>query len=192
MSTAVQPVSLVKGDRVAVNLEKGTNGLSTAVVGLGWDVNKGNSGAFDLDAFCFFLRGGKYKSADDLIYFGKLQGPGVKHNGDNLTGAGDGDDEQIEITLEQIPADVDQIMIAVNIYQAGQRGQKFSQVDNAFIRIVDKATGREEQRYDLTEDFSNATAVVFGKLYRKDNEWKFQAIGEGMSADINGVAAKYA
>ncbi len=186
----METLNLVKGQKVDLN--KGNEGLATVVVGLGWDINQGNSGSFDLDAFAIPLHDGKYTGAHKPVFFGNLTGPGIKHNGDNLTGEGAGDDEQIEITLASIPADVDQVILAVNIYQAASKHQNFGMVQNAFIRIVDKATNTELMRYDLSEDYGSFTGVVFARLYRHDGFWKTEAIGQGKNGDINEIAATFA
>lgn len=178
----MEPINLEKGNRV--DLTKTIPGLKHVGIGLGWDVKKGNDA--DLDAFAVALRGGKFTSNSDLIYFGHLEGVSgsIKHSGDNLTGAGDGDDEVINIDLSKVPADVDQIMVAVNIYQAESRRQNFGQIDNAFIRVFDQDTNQEICRYDLSEDYSSATGMVMGKVYLHNGEWKFQAVGEGKNGSI--------
>lgn len=188
METAT--VNLTKGERV--DLTKTNPGLKIAHVGLGWDVAANGSAAFDLDAFALVLKGGKLLDAKSVIYFNAKVGHGLEHMGDNLTGVGDGDDETIKIDLSQLPADADEVLIAVNIYEADKRNQNFGMVNNAFIRIYDGATSQEIMKYDLTEDQSKFNAMVMGKLYKKDNEWKFNAMGEGKNGTIADIANAYA
>ena len=174
-------VNLTKGQKVSLN--KNNPGLKDMVVGLGWDVNRYDTGgAFDLDAAAFLLtENGKISRTEDFIFYGNLEHPSgaVKHLGDNLTGVGDGDDEQIVIDLSLVPENIQKIAFTVTIYDAEARRQNFGQVSNAFIRIYNKANGEELLRYDLGEDFSIETAAVFGELYRHNGEWKFNAIGSG-------------
>ncbi len=187
------PVSLQKGQKVS--LTKGNPGLSKVVVGLGWDVNAFDSGAdFDLDAAAFMLgSNGKCPTEKEFIFYGNLEhmSGAVKHMGDNLTGEGDGDDEQIEVTLPDIPANVDRVAFTVTIYDAEQRRQNFGQVNNAFIRIYNEDTGEELLRYDLGEDFSIETAVVFGELYKNNGEWKFNAIGSGYQGGLAALCGNF-
>lgn len=187
------PINLSKGQKV--DLTKGNPGLKNILVGLGWDVNAFDSGAdFDLDAAAFMVGAdGKCPTENEFVFYGNLQhsSEAVKHLGDNLTGAGDGDDEQIQIDLSKIPANIDKVAFTVTIYDAEQRKQNFGQVSNAFIRIVDEATGTELIRYDLGEDFSIETAVVVGELYRNGTEWKFNAIGSGFQGGLAALCAHY-
>ena len=187
------PVSLQKGQKVS--LTKGNPGLKKVVVGLGWDVNAFDSGAdFDLDAAAFMVgENGKCPTEREFIFYGNLEhnSGAVKHMGDNLTGGGDGDDEQIEVDLTVIPANVSRVVFTVTIYDAELRRQNFGQVSNAFIRIVDTATGSELIRYDLGEDFSIETAVVVGELYRHNGEWKFNAIGSGFQGGLAALCGHY-
>lgn len=185
----METLNLVKGERV--DLTKTNPNLEIASVGLGWDVNRGSGAAFDLDAFAMILKGGKLTSTSDVVYFGNKQASGVEHSGDNLTGQGDGDDETIKVTLANLPADATDVLFAVNIYQASERRQNFGMVSNAFIRIYNGATSEEILKYDLSEDSSSFNAYVLGKLYKKDGEWKFQAIGEGKNGDINEIAQQF-
>ena len=175
------PINLSKGQKV--DLTKGNPGLRKIMVGLGWDVNAFDSGAaFDLDAAAFMLgQNGKCPTENEFIFYKNLEhsSGAVKHMGDNLTGEGEGDDEQILIDLTLIPANVDKVAFTVTIYDSDARRQNFGQVSNSFIRIVDETTGQELIRYDLGEDFSIETAVVVGELYRHGGEWKFNAIGSG-------------
>ncbi len=187
------PVNLQKGQKVS--LTKGNPGLSKVVVGLGWDVNQFDTGgAFDLDAAAFLLGdNGKASMSEDFVFYGNLMHPTgcVQHLGDNLTGAGDGDDEQIKVDLSKVPADITKIAFTVTIYEAEQRRQNFGQVSNAFIRIYNEENGEELVRYDLGEDFSIETAVVFGELYKNGNEWKFNAIGCGYQGGLAALCANY-
>ena len=186
-------VSLKKGQKV--DLTKTNPGLNSITVGLGWDVNRYDSGAdFDLDASAFLLgANGKVTGDKDFIFYGNANHPSgaVNYGGDNRTGEGEGDDEQILINLGKIPADIEKIDFTVTIYEAEERRQNFGQVNNAFVRIVDNATGEELIRYDLEEDFSIATAVVVGELYRHAGEWKFNAIGSGFQGGLAALCANY-
>lgn len=187
------PVSLKKGQKVS--LTKENPGLKNVVVGLGWDVNGFDTGGdFDLDAAAFLLtEGGRVSDQKDFIFFGNLIHPsgGVQHLGDNLTGVGDGDDEQIKIDLSKIPANIIRIAFSVTIYEAEARHQNFGQVNNAFVRIYNEATGEEILRYDLGEDFSIETAAVFGELYKNGDEWKFNAIGSGYQGGLAALCNNY-
>ncbi len=187
------PVNLQKGQKVS--LTKGNPGLSKVVVGLGWDVNAFDTGGdFDLDAAAFLLADtGKVSKSEDFVYYGNLQHPSgsVTHLGDNLTGAGDGDDEQIKITLAMVPENITKIAFTVTIYEAEQRRQNFGQVNNAFIRIYNEENGEELLRYDLGEDFSIETAAVFGELYKNGGEWKFNAIGSGYQGGLAALCANF-
>lgn len=187
------PVNLTKGQKVS--LTKGNPGLSKVVVGLGWDVNQFDTGGdFDLDATAFLLTdSGKVSRQEDFIFFGNLSHPSgaVTHQGDNLTGVGDGDDEQIKINLALVPENITKIAFAVTIYEAETRCQNFGQVNNAFIRIYDENNGQEILRYDLGEDFSIETAAIFGELYKHGGEWKFNAIGSGYQGGLAAICASY-
>ncbi len=187
------PVSLQKGQKVS--LTKENPGLSKVVVGLGWDVNAFDSGAdFDLDASAFLLTdSGKVSTQEDFVFFGNLSHPSgsVQHMGDNLTGAGDGDDEQIKVELSKVPGNITKIAFTVTIYKPEERRQNFGQISNAFIRIYNEETGEEMLRYDLGEDFSIETAAVFGELYKNGSEWKFNAIGSGYQGGLAALCANY-
>lgn len=187
------PVSLKKGQKV--DLTKGNPGLTNVIVGLGWDVNNFDTGgSFDLDAAAFLLAdSGKTTQSEDFVFYGNLKHPSgsVEHLGDNLTGAGDGDDEQIVIDLSRVPEQITHIAFTATIYEADERRQNFGQVSNAFIRICNQATGEEMLRYDLGEDFSIETAVVFGELYKHNGEWKFNAIGSGYQGGLAALCANY-
>ena len=180
------PINLSKGQKV--DLTKGNPGLTKIMVGLGWDVNAFDSGsAFDLDAAAFLVgAGGKCPTERDFIFYGNLE-----HMGDNLTGEGDGDDEQIMVDLAKVPANIERIAFTCTIYDAENRRQNFGQVSNAFIRIVDQSTGTELIRYDLAEDFSIETAIVVGELYRHNGEWKFNAIGSGFQGGLAALCGHY-
>ena len=180
------PINLSKGQKV--DLTKGNPGLKKIMVGLGWDVNAFDTGsAFDLDTAAFLLTDtGKVSGSSDFVFYGNLMHPSqsVQHLGDNLTGEGDGDDEQVKIDLSKVPANISKIAFTATIYDADVRNQNFGQVSNAYIRIVDEANNQELIRYDLGEDFSIETAVVVGELYRHENEWKFNAIGSGYQGGL--------
>ena len=192
-------VKLQKGQKVSLSKEHA--GLSKIVVGLGWDEVERKRGFFapkpqdiDCDAFALLLQNGKLADKNDIVYFGNLTHytNSVKHMGDNLTGAGDGDDEQIVIDLNAVPEKYDRIVIAVNIYQAYQRNQHFGMIKNAFIRLVDARNGQEMGIYNLTEDYSNKTAMLFGEVYRYNGEWKFNAVGQGTAeGSIGEFAQRY-
>ena len=186
-------VSLKKGAKV--DLTKGRPNLKKVLVGLGWDINKYDGGkAFDLDAAAFMLgANGKVTDNLDFVFFNNLKDPSgaVQHMGDNLTGEGEGDDEVIKIDLSKIPAKIEKIDFTVTIYEAVERRQNFGQVENAYIRIVDDETGEELIRYDLGEDFSVETAVVVGEIYRRNNEWKFNAIGSGWQEGFAALVRNY-
>lgn len=187
------PVNLQKGQKVS--LTKGNPGLSKVVVGLGWDVNAYDTGGdFDLDTAAFLLTdSGRVSTSDDFVFYGNLKHPSgcAEHLGDNLTGAGSGDDEQIKLNLSLIPEKYTKIAFTVTIYDAEIRNQNFGQVNNAFIRIFDENTGEELLRYDLGEDFSIETAIVFGELYRNNGEWKFNSIGSGYQGGLAALCANY-
>ena len=187
------PINLSKGQKV--DLTKGNPGLKNIIVGLGWDVNAFDSGAdFDLDAAAFMLGAdGMCPTEKEFIFYSNRNHPSgsVKHMGDNLTGVGDGDDEQIQVNLSKVPANINKIAFTVTIYDAETRRQNFGQVSNAFIRLVDEVTGTELIRYDLGEDFSIETALVVGELYRNNGEWKFNAIGSGFQGGLAALCGHY-
>ncbi len=187
------PISLQKGQKVS--LTKDRPGLSKVVVGLGWDVNQFDTGGdFDLDTAAFLLTdSGKVSRQEDFVFFGNLKHPSgsVEHMGDNRTGAGEGDDEQIKIELANIPENITRIAFTVTIYEAESRNQNFGQVNNAFIRIYDEIKREEILRYDLGEDFSIETAAVFGELYKNGGEWKFNAIGSGYQGGLAALCGNY-
>ena len=184
-------VRLQKGQKVS--LSKDNDGLDKVIVGLGWDeASKGGLfGAFrgqsniDCDASALVLSNGKLVDKNDIVFFGNLKHPSgtIQHMGDNLTGAGDGDDEQIMISLAQVPEQYDRIVLVVNIYQAAKRKQSFGMIKNAFIRIIDGRTNQEMCKYDLSESYDGMTAMIFGEVYRHNGEWKFNAIGQATQED---------
>ncbi|MDJ0346124.1 TerD family protein [Streptomyces sp. H10-C2] len=185
-------VTLAKGGNVS--LSKEAPGLSAVTVGLGWDVRTTTGADYDLDASAILCdASGKVVSDQHFVFFNNLRSPdgSVVHSGDNLTGGGDGDDEQIQINLATVPAEVAKIAFPVSIYEGEKRGQSFGQVRNAFIRVVNQAGGAELTRYDLTEDASTETAMVFGELYRNGTEWKFRAIGQGYASGLGGIAQDF-
>lgn len=187
------PINLSKGQKVS--LTKDNPGLKKVVVGLGWDVNGFDTGAaFDLDAAAFMLGDtGRVTKSEDFVFYGNLKDPSgsVNHMGDNRTGAGEGDDEQITVDLTLVPANITRIAFTATIYEAEARRQNFGQVNNAYIRIYDETTGAELLRYDLGEDFSIETAVVFGELYKNGTEWKFNAIGSGYQGGLAALCGNY-
>ncbi|MFD4787100.1 MULTISPECIES: TerD family protein [unclassified Streptomyces] len=185
-------VSLSKGGNVS--LTKEAPGLTAVIVGLGWDVRTTTGTDFDLDASALLVNNaGKVASDQHFVFFNNLKSPdgSVEHTGDNLTGEGEGDDEQVKVDLATVPADVDKIVFPVSIYEAENRQQSFGQVRNAFIRVVNQADGQELARYDLSEDASTETAMVFGELYRNGPEWKFRAIGQGYASGLRGIAQDF-
>ncbi|TGE37625.1 TerD family protein [Desulfosporosinus fructosivorans] len=186
-------ISLKKGQKV--DLTKTNPGLTKIFIGLGWDVNKYDGGKeFDLDTSAFMLSPeGKVADEKNFIYFNnpKSAEGAVIHSGDNKTGAGDGDDEQVKIDLAIVPANVHKISFAITIHEAQERNQNFGQVSNAYVRVVNEATGEELIRYDLGEDFSIETAIVVCDLYRNGQEWKFNAIGSGYQNGLAGLCKDF-
>ncbi|MEW1959643.1 TerD family protein [Kineococcus sp. NPDC059986] len=185
-------VTLAKGGNVS--LAKVAPNLDEALVGLGWDVRTTTGLDFDLDASALMLgTNGKVLSDGHFIFYNQLVSPDgtVRHTGDNRTGEGDGDDESIEIDLRSVPATVDKIVFAVSIHDAEARRQSFGQVVNAFIRLVNRTDGTEVVRYDLSEDASTETAMVFGEVYRYNGEWKFRAVGQGYASGLRGIAQDF-
>lgn len=185
------PVNLSKGANIS--LEKAAPGMSTAIVGLGWNPRTTDGAQFDLDASVLICGAdGKVRDQSDFVFYNNLSGDNgsVQHLGDNRTGEGDGDDEQIKIALGQLSPNVEKIVFVASIDQADSRGQNFGQVSDAFIRVfdADDATNNDKgARYDLGEDAATETALVFGELYRNNGEWKFRAIGQGYSTGLAGV-----
>lgn len=192
---------------MAVNLSKGgkislakaaadagiTGGLDDIVVGLGWDANAFDGGSeFDLDASVFLCgASGKVEKDSNFVFYNNTKAPGVEHMGDNRTGAGDGDDEVINVKLSAVDADVQKIAFSVTIFEADKRKQNFGMVNNSYIHILDKATGTELVRYDLGEDFSIETAIVVGELYRHNGEWKFNAVGSGFAGGLEALCGNF-
>lgn len=200
-------VSLVKGQKV--DLTKTNPGLTNLIIGLGWDEAEHNSGKglfsslfsrdssnnnIDCDASVILCQDGKCKNRDDVVYFGNLthNSGAVKHMGDNLTGAGEGDDEQIYIELPKVPNYYDKMVFVVNIYEAIKRHQHFGMIKNAFIRVVDAQKNVELCRYNLSENYDNMYALIFGEIYRNNGEWKFNAIGQAtQDAGVNDLVKRY-
>ncbi|WP_432355984.1 TerD family protein [Sporosarcina sp. A2] len=186
-------ITLSKGQKI--DLTKTNPGLVRGVIGLGWDTNKySGSKEFDLDASAFLVdENNRCQNDTDFIFYNNLEHPSksVIHTGDNRTGEGDGDDEQVIVDFSKIPAYVNRIGITVTIHDAPERSQNFGQVSNAFVRLSDEATGEELLRFDLGEDFSIETAVVFCELYRHGDEWKFNAIGSGFSGGLEALCRNY-
>jgi tellurium resistance protein TerD len=187
-------VSLSKGGNVSLTKEAGAAGLSAVTVGLGWDVRSTTGTDFDLDASAIGCNAeGKVVSDQHFVFFNNLTSPdgSIQHTGDNLTGEGEGDDEQIKVAVGSAPPEVDKVVFPVSIYDADNRQQNFGQVRNAFIRVVNDANGQELARYDLSEDASTETAMVFGELYRAGAEWKFRAVGQGYATGLAGIARDF-
>jgi tellurium resistance protein TerD len=185
-------VSLNKGGNVS--LTKMAPSLTAVSVGLGWDVRLTSGADFDLDASALICgENGRVVDDQHFVFYNNLRSPDgtVVHTGDNLTGEGEGDDESITVDLAGTPPSVQKIVFPVSIHDADARRQSFGQVTNAFIRVVDQATGAELARYDLTEDASSETAMLFGELYRRGDEWKFRAIGQGYASGLAGIARDY-
>jgi tellurium resistance protein TerD len=185
-------ISLVKGGNVS--LSQTSPELNKIKVGLGWDVRATEGAAFDLDASAFLLTSAdKVRSSDDFIFYNQLKSKcgSVEHLGDNRTGAGEGDDEIINVTLNSVPADIQKIVFVVTIHEAEKNKQNFGQVSSAFIRIVDDTKNEELARFDLSEDASVSTSMIFGELYRRSDEWKFRAVGQGVSGGLATIAKNY-
>lgn len=190
------PISLQKGNRISLEkaaADAGVSNLQNIIVGLGWDTNRYNSGGdFDLDASVFLLdSNGKAHGIEDFVFYNNISSKGVTHMGDNRTGVGDGDDEQILVELNNIASGVSRITFTVTIDQADARNQNFGMVENAFIHIMDKDSGTELLRFDLTEDFSIETAIVAAELYKSDTGWKFNAVGAGFSGGLAALCSNY-
>jgi tellurium resistance protein TerD len=185
-------VNLTKGGNVS--LTKQAPGLSAVVVGLGWDARTTDGKAFDLDASAIVCNAdGRALSDQHFVFFNNLKTPdgAVEHTGDNVTGEGAGDDEQVKVNLAGLPPEAARVVFPVSIYEGGSAGQTFGQVRNAFIRVVNQADSSELARYDLSEDASTETAMVFGELYRGTDEWKFRAVGQGYSSGLAGIARDF-
>ena len=185
-------LSLTKGGNLS--LTKEAPGMTKVLVGLGWDARSTDGQDFDLDASAFLLKAdGKVRADSDFIFYNQLKSVdgSVEHTGDNRTGAGDGDDEAIKVDLSKVPADIDKIAFTVTIHEAETRRQSFGQVRNAFIRIVNQDSNVEVARYDLAEDASTETAMIFAELYRHGTEWKFRAVGQGFNGGLKPLAESY-
>lgn len=189
------PISLSKGERVS--LEKVAPGIKAAFVGLGWDANPTNTGQdFDLDSSVFMLGANeKLVSDQHFIFYNNLTSPdsdqSVKHMGDNLTGAGEGDDEAVIIDLRKIPPEVQKLVFVITIHEAEKRGQNFGQVSNAFVRLVNVESKEEVLRYDLAEDYSIETALIMAEVYRKDSDWRVNAVGSGYQGGLAAILDRY-
>ena len=185
-------LSLSKGGNLS--LTKEAPGMTKVLVGLGWDARSTDGQDFDLDASAFMLKAdGKVRADSDFIFYNQLKSVdgSVEHTGDNRTGEGDGDDEAIKVDLSKVPADIDRIAFTVTIHEADARKQNFGQVRNAFIRIVNQDNNSEVARYDLAEDASTETAMIFAELYRNGAEWKFRAVGQGFAGGLKPLAESY-
>ncbi|EPJ46530.1 MAG: tellurium resistance protein TerD [Osedax symbiont Rs1] len=185
-------VSLQKGGNVS--LEKIAPGMTKMTLGLGWDNRSTDGAEFDLDASVFIVgENGKVRMDSDFIFYNNLKSPcgSIEHTGDNTTGEGDGDDEMVKVDLALIPADVKKIVVGVTIHEADIRNQNFGQVSNAFIRIVNTNSNEEVARYDLSEDYSTETALIFGELYSHNGAWKFKAIGQGFAGGLKPMAQQH-
>jgi tellurium resistance protein TerD len=185
-------VSLTKGGNVS--LTKQAPGLTAVLIGLGWDARTTDGQGFDLDASAIGCDvAGKVLSDKHFVFFNNLASPdgSIEHTGDNLTGEGAGDDELIKVNLAGVPADIDKVVFAVSIYNADAGGQSFGQVRNAYIRVMNQSDNSEMARYDLSEDASTETAMVFGELYRNGGEWKFRAVGQGYASGLAGIARDF-
>ncbi|NNG36719.1 TerD family protein [Nakamurella aerolata] len=189
-------VSLTKGGNVS--LTKAAPALNALTLGLGWDVRTTTGADFDLDASALVVGAdGKVISNGHFVFFNNKRSPdgSVEHSGDNLTGEGAGDDEAVTVTVSALPPEADKVIVAASIYDADTRNQTFGQVRNAYVRVVDNASGEELARYDLSEDAATETAMVFGEVYRHgtpDNpEWKFRAVGQGYASGLAGIAQEY-
>jgi tellurium resistance protein TerD len=188
------PISLSKGGRTS--LSKDNPGLCKILVGLGWDARATDGGDYDLDASAFILTSaGRVRTDQDFIFYNNLKGAGgaVEHLGDNRTGVGEGDDETIKIDLTKLDnqSDIDKIAMIVTIHDAKEKGQNFGQIENAFIRVLNEENGKEIVRFDLTEDYSIETAMIFGEIYKKDGEWRFSAVGQGFAGGLAAVCRRY-
>ena len=185
-------ISLQKGGNV--NLSKEAPGLSKVIVGLGWDARSSDGNAFDLDGAAFLLKAdGKVRTDTDFIFYNNLKSAegSVAHSGDNRTGAGDGDDETVTIDLTKVPADVERIAICVTIHEGETRRQNFGMVQKAFVRTINANGNAEIARYDLSEDSSAETAMIFGEIYRNAGDWKFKAVGQGFKGGLGPLAASF-
>ena len=185
-------ISLSKGGNLS--LSKTDPSLTQVLIGLGWDARATDGVDFDLDASAFLLGANdKVRGEHDFIFYNQTRSPegSVEHTGDNRTGDGDGDDEAVKIDLSKVPADVHKVAITVTIHDAESRGQNFGQVQNAFIRVVNDQSHVEIVRFDLNDDYSTETAMIFGELYRHNGEWKFRAVGQGYNGGLSAMCRQY-
>jgi tellurium resistance protein TerD len=185
-------ISLSKGGNVS--LSKTDPSLKNVLVGLGWDARPTDGADFDLDASAFMVKeDGKVRSDSDFIFYNQTKSTcgSVEHTGDNRTGAGDGDDEAVVVLLDKVPADVQRVVFCVTIHDADMRKQNFGQVNHAYVRVVNKDSNNEVARYDLSEDASIETAMIFGEIYRHSGEWKFKAVGQGYAGGLAALAKQY-
>lgn len=185
-------ISLSKGGNVS--LSKADPSLKNVIVGLGWDARPTDGADFDLDASAFMVKeDGKVRSDSDFIFYNQTKSTcgSVEHTGDNRTGAGDGDDEALVVLLDKVPADVQRVVFCVTIHDADMRKQNFGQVNHAYVRVVNKDSNNEVARYDLSEDASIETAMIFGEIYRHSGEWKFKAVGQGYAGGLAALARQY-
>lgn len=185
-------ISLNKGGNIS--LSKTDPSLKNLIVGLGWDARPTDGADFDLDASAFMVKeDGKVRSERDFIFYNQLKSTcsSIEHTGDNLTGAGDGDDESIIVQLDKVPSDIQRIVFTVTIHDADVRKQNFGQVSSAYVRVVNKDSNNEVARFDLSEDVSIETAMTFGEIYKHNGEWKFKAVGQGYAGGLAALARQY-
>ncbi len=185
-------VTLSKGGNMS--LSKTDPALQRVMVGLGWEARSTTGADFDLDASAFLVQAnGRVRSDDDFIFYNQLQSTcgSVQHTGDNRTGAGDGDDESLELALGQIPASIEKVVFCVTIHDADSRRQNFGQISEAFMRLVNLDTGVELARFDLGEDYSTETAMIFGEIYRHQGDWKFRAVGQGFAGGLAALCGQF-
>jgi tellurium resistance protein TerD len=185
-------ISLNKGGNI--NLSKTDPNLKNIIMGLGWDARATDGADFDLDASAFMLKeNGKVRTDSDFIFYNQMRSTcgSIEHTGDNRTGAGDGDDEQIVVLLDRIPADIHRVVFTVTIHDADARRQNFGQISSAYVRVINQETNAEVARYDLSEDASIETAMIFGEIYRYGGEWKFKAVGQGYAGGLGPLASQY-
>jgi tellurium resistance protein TerD len=184
-------VTLAKGGNVS--LSKAAPNLTQVQIGLGWRARSTTGADFDLDASALLCANGRVKGDEYFVFYNNLKSPegSVEHTGDELVGGSGGDDETILVDLSKVPADVDKIVFPVSIYDADARVQTFGQVSDAYIRVINQSDGTELARYDLTEDASTETAMIFGELYRYNGEWKFRAVGQGYASGLRGIALDF-
>lgn len=185
-------ISLNKGGNIS--LSKTDPNLKNILVGLGWDARSSDGADFDLDASAFMVKGdGNVRSESDFIFYNQTKSTcgSIEHTGDNRTGTGDGDDESIIVLLDKVPSEIQRIVLTVTIHDADVRKQNFGQVSSAYVRIVNKDSNNEVTRYDLSEDASVETAMIFGEIYKHNGEWKFKAVGQGFSGGLGALARSF-